>query len=346
MLAASALAVAMLLPVCVTPGFSQNFSGDARWIAMGSTGEQKNMALDFAGRVSGENPSYRAIPVPLGLRQVLRHPKIFDPGDPDFNPVRAMEYASNPMHLTLFRNGSDAGEELVTDLVNGRISRDLNTYRGFIPKSNVKAAGLVDPSFGKTLKFLGSSDGPGHGIYFGAGPYLSVATDLNIDQTFINLLASDTPTYSPNSTFRMLDTTSGQVASAVTTGYRVRIPAGLESRGSLPGGLYLAANYNYLYGFHYDAFDMGVQFDTDAAGLVTLLPTTVPLSINRVTSSSGRGRALDFASGVVVDRWTFGFAADGVGNHIDWNDLRAEKFELRSIVNGAGFVETDLPSPA
>src|SRR5262245_17454934 len=131
MAASSVAVVLLLLQVCTTAGFGQNFSGDARWIAMGSAAEQKNMALDFAGRVNGENPSYRAIPVPLGLLQVLRHPKIFDPGDPDFNPVRAMEYASNPMHLTLFRNRGDAGEQLVTDLVNGRVSRDLNTYRGF-----------------------------------------------------------------------------------------------------------------------------------------------------------------------------------------------------------------------
>jgi hypothetical protein len=341
-----ALAAALLLHMNAAPGFSQNFGGDARWIAMGSVGE-KNMALDFAGTGPGQNRSYRSIPVPLGLLQILRHPKIFDPGDPDFNPLRAMEYAANPIHYTILRNGSDAGEQLVTDLVNGQISRDLNTYRGFIPKSNLKAAGLVDPTFGKTFRFLGDSNGPRHGIYVGAGPYLSVATDVNIDQGLVDLLASDTDTYAPNSTFKILDTTAGQVASALTTGYRVRIPVSALGRSaSRPGGVYFAANYNYLYGLHYDTFELGVQFDTDNLGLVTIQPSTVPLSIDRVSSSSGHGRALDFASGVTVDRWVFGFAANGISNYIDWKDLRAEKFELSSIMNGASFTETDLPSPA
>jgi len=293
-------AICLLAPMAV-PGFSQNFSGDARIIGMGSVGGQKNMALKFAGETPRE--SYRLIPVPLGLFQVLRHTEVFNPSDDRFNPIRAIEYAANPLHLTIGRNSDGAGEQLVTDLVNGQLSRDLTAYRGFIPKSNIKASGLIDPSWGKEFH-LGSGKGLLHGVYIGSGPYISVATNVNIDQNLIDVINASTPAQ-PNSSYTILNRTDGQLAGAITGGYRVRIPVPVFSKsGSGRNGLYLAANYNYLYGLHYDTVDLTARFDTDAAGLVTLAPATVPLAVNREMSTTGRGFAIDLASGVVIDRWS------------------------------------------
>lgn len=338
----SILATAGLLPLVAVSGFSQNYSADARSIGMGSPGAQKNMALRFAG----ESPrqAYRSIPVPLGLLQVLRHTEVFNPGDERFNPVRAVEYAANPLHLTIGRNSDDAGERLVMDLVNGRLSRDLTTYRGFVPKSSLKASGLVDPSWGKEFR-LDSGAGLLHGAYIGAGPYIAVDTNMNIDKNLIDVFNGSTATQ-PNSRYTILDTTNGQVAGAVTAGYRIRIPLPpLSSSGSGRDGLYLAANYNYLKGLHYDTIDLAAQFDTDSAGLVALSPTTVPLAINREMSTAGRGFAIDFATGVVVDRWAFGFAANGIANRIEWENLRAEKLILSSLVDDFNFQRTAQPPP-
>lgn len=326
---------------------SQNLNGDARSIAMGNVGEQKNIALGFAAHVGDPDlESYRSIPIPLGLFQVLRRKEIFDPSDDNFNPLRAMEYAANPMHLTFGRDGEKAGEQLVADLVNGRISRDLTAYRGFKPKSNLDAQGLLAPSWGKTFTISDNTGRRSHGVYVGAGPYISLGTDLSFDQRLIDVFdGAPTPA---NSTFRIADASDGQVAAAVTAGYRIRVP-GLWSSGqgaSGKDGLYLAANYNYLYGIHYDTVDLGVQFDTDSAGLVTLQPSTIPVAVNREMSTTGQGFALDFASGVIIDRWVLGFAANGVANRINWEQLRASKFELTSLLGGLDFVETALPSPA
>ena len=332
-------AICLLAPMAV-PGFSQNFSGDARIIGMGSVGGQKNMALKFAGETPRE--SYRLIPVPLGLFQVLRHTEVFNPSDDRFNPIRAIEYAANPLHLTIGRNSDGAGEQLVTDLVNGQLSRDLTAYRGFIPKSNIKASGLIDPSWGKEFH-LGSGKGLLHGVYIGSGPYISVATNVNIDQNLIDVINASTPAQ-PNSSYTILNRTDGQLAGAITGGYRVRIPVPVFSKsGSGRNGLYLAANYNYLYGLHYDTVDLTARFDTDAAGLVTLAPATVPLAVNREMSTTGRGFAIDLASGVVIDRWAFGVAANGVGNRIEWDNMRAETLVLTSLVDSLDFVRTDQP---
>ena len=342
------LAAVSLLLIVIVPGQAQNFLGDARWIAMGGvSGSQKNMALSLArGSFPGER-SYRSFPVPLGLIQVLRNPKIFDPGDPEFNPVQAMEYAANPLHLMADRDGDDKGEQLVTDLVNGRISRDLNAYRGFTPKSDIKAQGLIDSGWGKTIRFSDDNSGLLHGVYIGAGPYISIGTEVTFDQNLLNILGSNTNTYLPNSTFTIADTTHDQFAGAITGGYRVRVPvSGLSSAGSDQDGLYLGINYNHLQGFHYDTFDLDVRFDTDANGLITFRPGSVPIGVSRVTSSDGRGFSIDLASGLIVNRWVFGIAAHGVANRIDWSELRSERYELATLVNGRNFVKTTLPVPS
>ena len=77
---------------------------------------------------------------------------------------------------------------------------------------------------------------------------------------------------------------------------------GRPPAGSDRDGLYLAANFNYLYGLRYDAVDLGLRLDTDSTGLVTQSPATAPLVLDRTTSSRGRGFDVDFASVAVIDR--------------------------------------------
>ena len=327
------------LPMTVT---AQNFSGDARRIGMGGVGERSNMASEMAG----DARDYRSIVLPLGLYQVLEDTNVFDPRSDSFNPVRAMELAANPIHFTLDRDTNDAGSRLVEDVVNGTVSRDLNQYRGFAPAQSLTAAGLLAPSFGKTFRIAGNQNESFHGIYAGAGPYVSVGTGLAIDPALIDLLGSGTDTYLPNTTFVIADQTDAQAAAAGVIGYRARF--GVPGRGfgaSDRDGIYVAANYNYLYGFHYDAFDMAVRFDTDSEGLITLAPATEPVSVERLTSSRGRGFAVDVATAIVVDRWEFAFAAQGIANRIDWSNFSAERFALSSLLDGGGFESTPLPAP-
>jgi hypothetical protein len=47
----------------------------------------------------------------------------------------------------------------------------------------------------------------------------------------------------------------------------------------------------------------------------------------------------------VVDRWNFGFGANGIANRITWNDLAHERFTLQSLVTGGDFVQLELPPP-
>ncbi len=229
----------------------------------------------------------------------------------------------------------------VNDIVNAELNLNLNTYRGFRPATNIEAEGLASPSWGKTINVRRDADGYFQGIYIGAGPYFSVKTLANFDEDLANLLDSPTDVFVPNTTFLVTDTTTEQLALAVTGGYRARLP--LANRASARDGVYVAANYHYLHGFAYNDVALDVQFDTNALGLVTILPTTQPIEIGRLHSTSGRGFAIDLGVDIVANRWEVGFGVNGIANRITWDDVELQSFVLRSLVAGGDFVETTFP---
>jgi hypothetical protein len=319
--------------------FGQSFSGDARRIGMGGVGD----ASDIASKMVEPRRPYRSVVIPLGLIQVYKDRHFFNPDDDRFNPVLLLEDIANPLHLTANRGTDDQG--FVEDLIDARLNRDLNAYRGFVPEKQIVAEGLASPRYGHMFRVKGDSDKePYQGFYLGAGPYLSVQTTLNVDDQLRQILSSSTDVYRPNQSFLITDQTLGQAALGVTAGYRGRISlADLSNVTDTDrNGLYIASNYHYLRGFRHDSADIQVRFDTDSQGRVTLAPTTVPLTVLHPYSSSGQGFALDLGVATVLDEWQVGFGATGIANRITWKDMSLERFTLRSLVDGGDFVEQDL----
>jgi hypothetical protein len=322
------------------PAHAQNWSFDARNIALGSTGTE-----NAAGRMAQEKRDYKSIVIPLGLFQVLSNLKVFNPAGDDFDPVRAIEFGASPIHYNLGRDRSGSADALngfITDIVNADLNRNLNVYRGFTPASEIIAEGLVFPNWGKTFAIRGDTKGYFHGVYVGAGPYLSVKTAATFDPRLIDMLGSPVDVPIQNLSFSVGDTTTNQFAIGITGGYRAHLPL----RTSTPGtrdGLYIAASYHHLVGLRYEDFEMQVRFDTDSTGLLSLLPATQPIRIDRLTSESGRGLAIDVSTAVVLNHWEFGFGVNGIANRIEWDDLERQRFALQSLVNGGDFIETTFP---
>src|SRR5207244_887748 len=140
------------------------------------------------------------------------------------------------------------------------------------------------------------------GIYIGAGPYFSLHSATTIDQGLTNVLATGID--APNAIFPITEGDEGQLALAVTGGYRGRfaLPAGVGS-GSMRDGLYVAFNYNYLKGFAYNKDTLTVKFTTDNTGAIT---NASNIRVDHNNASSGTGFALDFGVGAVIDRWQVG----------------------------------------
>jgi len=320
--------------------FAQTYSFDARRLALGgvTNAGKVNSVFEMNPRKSG----YRSIVIPFGLIQALRNTAVFDPNDVDFDLVRAIDYVANPLHLAFDRTQGDGQFDFLGDIRNAQLDRDLNSYRGFTPPETLVAEGLFAPSWGYTAKFLDS-----HGIYLGVGPYLAVGTDLRVDPRLVDILGSDVDVPIPATTFPITNRSSEQVAMAITGGYRAKFGSlGRAVLGeSNPNGIYFAVNYHYLKGFRYDELDINLNLETDSAGLLTLSPTSTPLVIDQLTSTSGQGFALDFEVGAIRDNWEFGLAAKGVANRINWKELKLTQFDLTNLLSGQAFANRSLPAP-
>jgi hypothetical protein len=321
---------------------AQNYSWDARNVGMGgATGlGQGNLAT---GLVPSDR-RYTSIPVPLGLFQVLSNLNVFNPDDPEFDTLRAIDYVGNPFHYSFQRSQKTGSIDFLQNIIDSGFNRDLNTYRGFAPPEHMVAGGLLAPNWGYTLKVHRGANDSFQGIYVGAGPYLSLQSDLRFDPQLIAILGSPVNVAVPaNTNFFATNNSAQQTAGAITGGYRTKI--GFPSSLSARDGVYVAFNFNYLIGVRQDTVGMNLQLDTDNAGLITLTPTSVPLAIDYLYSTSGKGFSTDAGVVVVRNGWEFGVGANGIANRIDWRNHHAKRYTLSSVLTGVDLVTTSVTAP-
>jgi hypothetical protein len=330
--------------------FAQSWTFDARKIGVGNAGGTENLG----SRMIDEQREYRSIVLPFGLLQVLRDLDVFRPGSGEFDIIKSVEYIAAPLHYVIGRDSttSDIGRQFVVDVRNGTLSRDLNTYRGFVPVNQPPVEGLAFSTNGGTIKLYRGSGGAFHGLFVGAGQYLPMRITVDLDQRLIDILGSDTNVYVPNTQFRLGTATRSGLALALTGGYRARfaLPADVAAPADAPerDGVYLAFNYNYLLGFRYEDIDTTLRLDTDSAGLLTINPTFVaspPVQIGRNHSSSGRGLAIDVGVGVVAGPLEAGFGINGIANRIDWTEVERTTYSLTNVFLGNGRFAESLARP-
>ncbi len=339
-----ALVVCFVSMIFASTASAQNWSFDARKVGLGSPTGGENLA----SRMIDDEREYRTIVLPFGLIQVFRDFKKLNPSNDEFDLVRTIEFAAAPIHYTFGRDRSDSkADAFIVDIGNGEVSRDLNDYKGFIPVNQPAAAGLAAPNWGKTFRVSQGAGGAFHGVYVGAGPYVSMRTAPAIGEQLIRVLSADERVYLPNSQLTASNTTQGQLAMAIAGGYRARFawPSGVGF-GSDREGLYLAANYNYLHGFRYEDIDFRLRMDTDGAGLLTVNPfLPPPLFVSRTNAESGAGMAIDVGVGAVVNNWELGFGANGLGNRINWSGVERTTYFHANLLTGDGDLTEGVPVP-
>jgi hypothetical protein len=337
-----------LLAACAATARAQNYGMDARVIGMGAVGSTRNVAEKL---VEQKRP-YRRLGLPLGLMQVLPNKDVFFPDTVDdkvsdkFDLFRAMEYAAGPVNYTFDRDSTGTGQALVNDVLNDELNRDLNVYRGFRPTTRLTAEGVGAPSWGYTFR-KPNAGGGFHGIYIGAGPYLTVTTETGVDPQLADWLGSSEPQFFPNSVFGVTHDTTFQAAAAITGGYRFVQKSG-GSDDDPPAGLFLAVNASYLRGVHFDQITTDITFETNAQGLVAneAESTTTPLALRYFQSTSGTGFAVDAGALYFKDRWEFGVGVNGIGNYINWTGVEVREAIDHSFVDDSDDDSDSDPVPA
>jgi len=325
-------------------GAAQSWNIDARSVGIGGIGGPQNV---FATTIA-EDRGDRSIVLPLGLLQVLRDRSIFSSSSRDFDPVRVIEYASQPLHLEFGRSRSTAGAAFVHDIRNAQLNPDLGAYQGFVPAS-MTAGGLLAPKYGHTFWVRGSEGGTRHGIYAGVGPHLALRTALQTDPGLLSALdlGAEPSTYA-NRRFELQNDSTAQLAAALTAGYRGRFARGGaspdEGRRSEAG--FVSVNVNYLHGIRYENVGLALRLDTDALGMLTSSDASdAPLAFNRRTYSSGRGVSFDVGVGLSLGAFEMGLSGNNLGNSITWRHGSRRPYALDNLFSGAPTLNRGQQTP-
>lgn len=96
---------------------AQNYSLDARKIALGGVANAGggNVAFDDVPKKF----KYGSIVIPLGLIQVFNNMDLYDPDKPDFDLVRIIDLAGNPLHYTWNRSQREGQYDFLDDIRHG-----------------------------------------------------------------------------------------------------------------------------------------------------------------------------------------------------------------------------------
>jgi hypothetical protein len=327
------------LTAAASPVSAQNYSFDARRIALGGAGGTPNPASKLAER----QRRYKSILIPVGLVKVLGDLRVFYPNREDFDFSRAVEFATSPLHFVFGRKEDITARSFFRDILNASLQSDPNAYSGFQLPVVTDAEGLVSLTWGKTF-MLHQDERSFQGIYVGAGPYLGSEAFFVFDTELEQILSGSGNRYVPSASLGMGGGETDALAVDITGSYRARFPlfAG-DGPNASRNGMYVAANYHHLQGVRYDKIDARLQLDTDPAGLIVPNPPERPFSLDWQTSSRGVGLSMDFGVTFVVNRWDFGAGVSGVANRINWSHITRHDLSLVSLFNGNEFVHVKLP---
>jgi len=321
------------------PASAQNYSFDARRIALGGAGGTPNVASKLVER----QRRYKSVLIPVGLVKLLSNVHVYYPNREDFDFSRAVEYSASPLHFVFGRKEDITARSLFRDIVNASLQPDLNSYSGFSLPILTETEGLMSLTWGKT--FMMQQDARSfQGIYVGAGPYLAATASFDFDADFERILSGTGNRYIPFASMGVGGGETDELALDITVSYRARFP--LLADGSPArhrNGMYVVANYHYLQGFRYDQFDARLQLDTDANGLLVPDPPERPFSLTWHKSSTGFGLSTDFGVAFVIDRWDFGAGVSGVANRITWHNITEHELSLVSLVNSTDFIHVKFP---
>jgi hypothetical protein len=333
------LVAGLLLAASGSSAWAQNYSFDARRIALGGAGGTPSVASKLVER----QRRYKSILIPVGLVKVLSDVRVFYPNREDFDFSRVVEFSSSPLHFVLGRGEDISARSFFRDIVHASVQSDPNAYSGFQLPVVTDSEGLVSLTWGKTF-MLQEDDRSFQGIYVGAGPYLAAQAFFDFDAELEEILSGSGNRYVPFASLGVGGGETNQLALDITGSYRARFPlfAG-GGAGKDRNGLYVVANYHHLQGFRYDEFNAQLELETDQNGLFVPDPAERPFVLDWSTSSKGIGLSLDFGVTLVVNRWDFGAGVSGVANRIRWRDIRQHELSVVSLFNRNEFVHVKLP---
>ena len=126
---------------------AQNYSFDARRIALGGAGGTPNVASKLVER----QRRYKIDHDPSGAGEAVEQVRVFYPNRDDFDFSRAVEFAYSPLHQVFGRREDMPAKSFFRDIVRRPAGARPQCLSRIQPRSSTTAEGLVLENWGKTF---------------------------------------------------------------------------------------------------------------------------------------------------------------------------------------------------
>lgn len=332
--AAALLALAAL----VLPVSRAHAQADARRLGMGGI-----LVSEVSGSAT-QNVAYRAvpakggflgsnaIPLPLGLIQVLADPPETDTDSPDFNVFELANLIGRTPWTIQLVKPEELSSDVIVDVAQNSLAVDLGELQRLFPKESIRY-GMVMQS--PNLEF-GTRN-----IFVGVRPQGEARNSLDLDEALQQALGEGAP-FLPNTSYGAADVAQGQAAIAYTGGVALPIlpPVGAPDGDPRKGGvaLYAGARLKLLSGIALWRGDATGQFATGD----TIFGATTPIEASYVADvrtasdpklGAGHGVGADLGVALFVHKLEIGVGVNDVGSTIRWGHTDLERSTYDSVTD-------------
>ena len=339
-----------LVALVATTGPAAAQAVDARRLGMGGIivsevigSATQNVAYRAVPKPGKGFLGYNAIPLPLGLIQVLADPPEFDSANPNFNVFKIANLLSNtPWTLQLIES-EPLSSDIIIDVSQNSLAVDLGELQSLFPNESIRyGVSWQSPNFEFGTRNL----------FAGVRPQVDGRNSLDLDPALQQALGEGVP-FLPNTVYGAADEAQGQTAIAFTAGAALPLvpatdaPDGDPRRGGF--AVYAGARLKYLSGV---AFWRGDAVGSFATG-DTIFGSTTPVEAaytayvrdaSNPKYGAGRGAGADLGVAMFVDRVEIGLGVSDVGSTITWDrtDLRRMTYDSATDLNETVVIERDV----
>jgi hypothetical protein len=301
-----------LLAIVLGGGVASAQTFSARRMAMGgvilASGGAGNSGANVAYRAVPRAPSsLRALPLPIGLVQLMADPPEFDPDSPNFNIYELANLLYNPPWNAQLSSAGVPSNDITIEISKTSLAVDLGEVKKIFPEDQSQMGAVINgPALGFGIKRF----------FLSAAPLIYYDNDLSFNDNLRDAINGDP--FLSDMRYEMRDQGEGMAAVGAHLGWAAPLKETGDPRDK-GMGLYAGARLKLMRGLAYASADNSVGFTTDDPLFGSELKTNYQ-SLTRTTGpeGGGLGRGLDLGAVWMAGGAEVGLGINDIGTTFNW----------------------------
>jgi hypothetical protein len=301
-----------LLAIVVGGGVASAQTFSARRMAMGgvilASGGAGGSGANVAYRAVPRAPSsFRALPLPIGLVQLMADPPEFDPDSRNFNIYELANLLYNPPWNAQLSSVGVPSNDITIEIGKDHLLVDLGEVKKIFPEEQSQMGAVINgPALGFGIKRF----------FLSAAPLIYYDNDLSFDDNLRGALNGEE--FRQNTSYGMSDQGEGMAAVGAHLGWAAPLMQTGDPRDK-GMGFYAGARLKLMRGLAYARADNSVSFTTGA----TLFENELDANYKSTTliadpDGGGFGRGLDLGAVWMAGGAEVGLGINDIGTTFNW----------------------------